>query len=151
MPKPMFMLLTVEAVAFGPVFQRLKNMEGVVAINLDGEPDKPNGKPAPTPGGLERYKAKTNGTGREVAKGTDAAGTSLRCILLDYLNEAERACPSVELMKKAEDSGYAPSTYSNVAYGLGRNKLAKRGKHGWTLTAKGKKYLATSCKLSEDE
>jgi hypothetical protein len=55
MPKPMFMLLTVEAVAFGPVFQRLKNMEGVVAINLDGEPDKPNGKPAPTPGGQERY------------------------------------------------------------------------------------------------
>ncbi len=153
MPKPMPIILEVEEIAFGAVFRKLRNMEGVVSIDLEGDPE--DAKPAK--GNVPRYRAAepteddTKKAKRKGKRGSDKGGDSLRCRLLDYINEAGRACPSSELQLLAEECGFAPSTYANVAYGLQRNKLGKRTKHGWVLTAKGKKYLATECKVQADE
>jgi hypothetical protein len=144
MPKPMMMTIAVEEIAFGAVFRRLKNMPGVISLDLDGNADE---KPA---------KNGTNGKGKggggiaKIPKGSDATGDSAKCIVLSKLAQ-EKGTPvsGADLTAALVDNGKSPKTFANVSHIMRRDKLARKSKKGWTLTVKGHRYLETECQIGE--
>jgi hypothetical protein len=142
MPKPMMMTIAVEEIAFGAVFRRLKNMPGVISLDLDGNADE---KPA---------KNGTNGKGKggggiaKNGKGTDAAGSSARCIVMSAMADGVATGP--DLATALEAQGKSRKTFANVSHWLRHNKMARKSKKGWSLTAKGHVYLDTECKIGDE-
>lgn len=148
MPKPMMMVLHVEEIAFGSTFRRLRNMPGIVRIDLDGEPDeKPNGHllEGIVPGSQKRYRG--GGGIAKNGKGSDAGGDSAKCIVLDALASAELPVASGYLTDLLESKGKSRKTFANVSHVMRRDKLARKNKTGWVITRAGRKYYETECKL----
>ena len=147
MPKPIMMMLEIEEIAFGAVWRKVKNMEGVARIHLDAEPDeKPNGI---KPGGVPRYRG--GGGIAKNGKGSDAGGDSAKCIVLAALDEAELPVASSYLTDLLEAKGKSRKTFANVSHVMRRDKLARKIKKGWVLTPAGRKYLQTECRIATDE
>ena len=148
MPKPMMMILHVEEIAFGTIFRRLRNMPGVVRIDLDGEPDeKPMGLDAIQPGGVKRYRG--GGGVAKNGKGSDAKGDSAKCIVLAALDVARGPVDPKALMDALEAAGKSRKTFANVTHQLRKGRLAIKRTKGWMLTPRGKKYLHTECRIGE--
>jgi len=140
MPKPMTMTIAIEEIAFGSVFRRLKNMEGVISLDIHDDNEKP----------------KSNGKGRggggiaKQPKGTDAGKDSAKCIVLNYIDQAKRPCPSGELTLRLVEAGKSPKTFANVSHIMKRDKLARKTKKGWVLSPTGRKYLNTECRVAKE-
>jgi hypothetical protein len=82
-------------------------------------------------------------------KGSDAGGTSLRCIMLAGLANIT-SLPTSELAELIEAAGKAKSSVSNAIFEAKRDGLIKpvKGTRAvYAITPAGKKYLETECKL----
>ena len=134
MPKPMMMTIAVEEIAFGAVFRRIKNMDGVISLDIDAEKDERKYKGG---GGIAK-----NG------KGTDAAGTSALCVVLSALDAEGTRLTSGQLGDVLESAGKSRKTFANVSARLRNRKLAQKSKTGWALTLIGRKYLKTECRIA---
>lgn len=135
MPKPMMMTIAVEEIAFGSVFRRVKNMDGVISLAIDAEQDtKSNGKTR----------------AKKPKKGTMADGTSAKCIVLSSLERSGVPMSSSDLMDILEGAGKSRKTFANVTHHAKKDKTIRKTAKGWVITPTGRKVLETECQIGDD-
>jgi hypothetical protein len=127
MPKPLTMTIAVEELHFGKVFRTLNSMPGVAAIQIGGEAVKPKSN-----GG---YAASNN-------RGTDAAGTSAICLVLNALSiRAQTKKELDEALGKYGKKATTPITKLTA-----RRMVVRKGRGLYAITPAGKKHFAENCK-----
>jgi hypothetical protein len=135
MVKPMPMRLQVEEVAFGKVFRMLSGMPGVVSIDIDAESPK-------------RQYNKKNGAEQapRADRGSKAGGNSSICLMLAALTKGPVDRKTLEDAVVA--GGKAKATLNNQLWSAKERKLIVKKANGtFSMTAKGKTYLAESCEV----
>lgn len=139
MPKPMMMILAVEEIAFGRVFRNVKNMPGVVSIDIDGNADKKGGA-AP-----------------RSARGSVKEGSTRKCIILSTLQQTPGIMIS-QMMDPLRSAGKGTASVSALLHTMIKHKLIKKkakkvkGEHSakavYFITPQGEKYMTTNCNLN---
>lgn len=132
MPKPMTILIKVEEIAMGFVFRKLKNMAGVISLDIDGDEDAP----------------KEGAPRKSRAKGTMADGTSAKCLILTTLsNRQNQTATAAHLTEVLIAAGKSKSTFGSTSHVMKKKRLIVLTKAGWKMTVKGRAALETECEV----
>lgn len=130
MAKFLGMFLQVEEVAFGRVFRSLRDMSGVVSIELEGK------QKGAAPAAPKRPKGKTS------------EGTTNQCIVLFALQKENLHRKELEAQLVA--TGRKASSLNGLLGKMTKAKLIKAHGEGiYAITASGNKFVNTSCPVQE--
>lgn len=128
------MSIAVEEIAFGRVFRVLKNMSGVISLDIDGNADK----------------AATKNPER-APRGSAIKGTSGRCIVLGLLTQTP-GITSLQMGDAMSSAGKSPKTLHSLLHLMAKEKQIKKwapkkkgGRPTFTITATGRGYMAKNC------